>query len=294
MLMALSKKIVTLLPFDMREIIMSLYHLQYFPSLKSPKTFNEKIIHRKRNWNDYSYVECSDKIKAKEYVSRLVGNKYIIENYYIGDKISVEILNECLGKFGDLVVKTNHDSGTVKIVRQGTSESELSDVVSFINKRLESEFSSSNNERWYSKIEPKVLIERKLESLGQDELNDYKFHVFTNQKTGEQKVVLHVDYDRFSFHNRSFYNEELEPLELSCKYPRVRSTQPRPKRYSEMLRLAKEIGKKYDYVRVDLYNLDGEIYFGEMTFAHEAGWGKFNSKEHDLWLGSLWDISNNE
>lgn len=70
--------------------------------------------------------------------------------------------------------------------------------------------------------------------------------------------------------------------------PTIRSYVQRPENYEKMVEIAKILAEPFSYVRVDLYNVSGAIYFGEMTFAHESGGGEFTSKGYDLWMGNLW------
>ncbi len=286
--MRLLCKLSKLLPSNLRDYLTSVICLRYFPKVSNPTTFNEKILSRKRNWKNGLFVTCSDKVKVKEYVSHQIGDKYIIPTLFVGDALRPDDLYTCYQKYGPLVVKANHNSGPVYIINDYKDEVKMRAIVDDINRQLTVDFGEQNNETWYSKITPQVLIEKKIESVDSLDLLDYKFHVFHDTKGGGSMTILHVDFDRNSNHNRSFFDEELNYLPIQCKYPTVKTKIKKPENFDEMLSVAKKLAQPFDYVRVDLYNVDGRIYFGEMTFAHEAGWGRFNTKVHDRWMGNHW------
>lgn len=260
----------------------------YLPNFKSPKTYNEKINFRKNNPKHDLFSICSDKVSAKEWCANIIGNDYIIPNYFVGDSINKSIVKKVLRDKGDCLLKASHNSGPVYLLESNATEEEIESACRDINRQLLVDYGSLKNEQWYSKIKPKVLIEKRLYPQdGEADIRDYKFHVF-KQNDGSQTVVLHVDFDRSSNHNRTFFDENLNWLPFSIKYPSIRTSIDRPKNYDKMLELSKLLAKPFSYVRVDLYNVDGEIYFGEMTFAHESGNGPFNMYAFDLWMGNLW------
>lgn len=265
-----------------------IYKNKYIPNFKKPKTYNEKINYRKKYWENKLFSKCSDKISCKEYVAEKIDKSIIIPNVYIGDHVSSEILKEIINEHGSVFVKANHNSGPVYLIESTEDPSFIESVCDDIEKQLKIDYGKLQNEPWYSQIKPKVLIEKKISpEAGLKDLNDYKFHVFTDSD-GSQNVILHVDFDRSTNHNRSFFTEDLEWLPFSTLYPLIRTRVERPKNYARMLEIAKQLGKPFSYVRVDLYNVSGEIYFGELTFAHGSGAEVFSTYAHDLWMGNLW------
>ncbi|ARN56293.1 ATP-grasp fold amidoligase family protein [Sedimentisphaera salicampi] len=262
---------------------------KYWPDFKNPKTYNEKINLRKREYKHELFSVCSDKIKAKEYVAEKVGDDVVIENYFVGDSISAEKIKEILNERGDFFLKANHNSGPVQLISSESTDEQIREACKSVNEQLDIDFGKIVNERWYSDITPRILAEKSLEpSNGETDIKDYKFHCF-KQGNGYIRVVLHVDYDRNFNHNRSFFEgESLDWLPFSLRYPAIYTKLKVPENYQKMLEIAKKLAEPFSYVRVDLYNVNGNIYFGEMTFAHGSGAEEFSAYCYDEWMGNYW------
>lgn len=185
--------------------------------------------------------------------------------------------------YGPIVIKTNHDSGGVFII--DNLDVNLDNIVTDIMERLKFKHGSILNEKWYADIEPKILIEKKL--IG--DTSDYKFHVF-KKKDGNYNIVLQIDLDRDGNHTRTLYDEHFNWLPFSIEKPCIYNRLKKPKNFDLMLEIAKQLATPFSYVRVDLYNIDGNIYFGELTFSHGSGNEVFSTKGHDMWMGKLWEL----
>lgn len=261
---------------------------KYKPDFNNPQTYNEKINYRKNNAKHELFSICSDKIAAKDWVAELIGEKYIIPTYFVGDSIDPQKVKEILAEKGDCLLKANHNSGPVYLLTTESSHSEIELACKDVNQQLAVDFGRQSNEPWYSEVKPRVLVEKRLApEEGESEIRDYKFHVF-NQGDGVFNIVLQVDFDRGTNHNRTFLDENLNWLPFSVKYPTIRTSIEQPKNYYKMVKLAKKLADPFSYVRVDLYNVCGDIYFGEMTYAHGSGGEVFSMKAYDTWMGELW------
>ena len=133
----------------------------------------------------------------------------------------------------------------------------------------------------YRGIEPKIIAEKYMaDSKG--ELNDYKIICFN----GEPKFVW-VDCGRYSEHTKNIYdlNWNLQPFMMT--YPVSKNKIPKPQNLDKMIELAKKLCKDFAFVRVDFYNVDGKIYFGEMTFTSMSGTDKFKPEKYDLEMGNM-------
>jgi len=278
------KALVKMLPVKAQIWINFRIRVGYFPNLGSPKTFNEKIQWRKLNADNPLFVTCSDKLSVRDFVREKVGGKYLIPVLFSGKKISVGQLRSL---DGDYVVKTTHDSGGVFIVKSG-SDNDFNFIAQGLEKSLLRDFGREVQETWYSKIEPMVLAEKMLQDSLGNSPQDFKFHVF--RKGTERKIVLQVDYARYQSHSRSFYDEALTLLPYSLKYPNDLREIGEIENYKEMITLVEKLSEDFGYSRVDLYNVDGRIYFGEITFAAESGFGRFSSKQVDNELGEYWGV----
>lgn len=264
---------------------------KYIPNFKKPKTYNEKINYRKIYAKDPLFSICSDKLAVKSWLKKKGFSDIVIENYYSGDNINFETIKSILVSKGDVLLKANHNSGPVYILTPSCSDDKIEHACADINKQLSLDYGRLKNEHWYSDIKPQVLVEKRLKpESGEKDLKDYKFHVF-KQKSGECKVILHIDFDRTTNHNRSYFDEELNWLPFFIEYPSIVTKIHKPKNYERMLKIVKKLALDFSYVRVDLYNIDGEIYFGELTFAPGSGISVVSSKKYDNWLGEFWEIS---
>jgi hypothetical protein len=264
----------------------------YVPSFKNPKTYNEKINYRKNNPKNELFSVCSDKIKSKEYVAQKLSSDYIIENYYVGDSITVEKIKEILADKGDLLLKANHNSGPVYLITTEATDDEITRKVYDVNNQLKVDYGKQLNEPWYSDIKRGVLVEKRLSPQeGETDVRDYKFHVF-KQNDGSFKIIVQIDFERSGNHSRSFFDDELNWLPFYTLYADtgvcIKTSIKMPKNYDLMLTAAKKLAEPFSYVRVDLYNVDGAIYFGELTFAQGSGRSGLTNKGYDLWLGRLW------
>ena len=271
-----------------------LFHLsfikanKYIPNFKNPKTYNEKINYRKRNADNDLFSICSDKLEVKSWVVDKGFSDIVIENYYVDDNIEFDTLKSIITDKGDVLLKANHNSGPVYLLTKSCSDEKIKAACADVNNQLTKDYGKLQGEPWYSNIKPKVLVEKRIApEIGEKDLKDYKFHVF-KQDDGTSKVILHVDIDRNTNHNRSFFDEELNWLPFSLEYPMIRTTLDKPNNYAKMLNIAKDLSKPFSYVRVDLYNVNGVIYFGELTFAHGSGTEVFSDQSYDKWMGNVW------
>lgn len=261
---------------------------QYIPNFKNPKTYNEKINFRKNDPQNALFSMCSDKIKAKEYVADKISPEIIIPNYYVGGSISFEQMKLIIEKEGDCFLKANHNSGPVYLLTSKSSDQEIDDAIVDVNNQLKVDFGKLQNECWYSDIKPAVLVEKRLQpEKGEGDIKDYKFHVF-KQNDGTYKILLEVHFEQLTNHSISYFDEHLNWLPLTIEYPNIVTVLKKPKNYELMVEYAKRLADPFSYVRVDFYNVQGDIYFGELTFAKTGGAGVFLNKMYDLWLGNFW------
>lgn len=258
--------------------------LKYEPDFKNPVTFNEKIGYRKLYWDNILFVTCADKIRVRDYVKDKLGRNYLIPAVYSGSRISHYKLKELIDAHGDLVVKANHNSGPVQFVYKDSSIDKLKKVEAEIDRQLKVNYGFFENEPWYDQIVKGVIVEKNLAPVNEI-LNDFKFHVF-NQTSGDAKVILQYNFETEG--RRTFFDEKLNALPFSNRFDRGEEEFPIPNNIKEMFDISKLLAKDFSYVRVDLYNINGEIFFGELTFSHEAGLSKFNPGEWDKKLGELW------
>ncbi len=262
---------------------------KYKLDLESPKTFSEKIQFRNVFGNHTFMSLIADKYKVREYVKSKVGGKYLIPLLGVFNKISIEDIEQLSGNF---IIKANHASGPqfYRIFRDEGASSVDTDNVNIIDKlnnSLKWKMGNQSGEMFYNLIEPKLIAEKLLLSNGKIP-NDYKFHCFNTN--GQFNYILQVDFDRSGDHTRSLYNSNFEELDFVISYKKNNYPPDKLINSKEMVDMARILSQDFDYIRVDLYNVDGKIYFGELTQTHGCGFEKFNPTCWDKKIGELWEI----
>ena len=245
-------------------------------------TYNEKLQWLKLFDHTETYRSLTDKIAAKQIVSDWIGGQYVLPT--IGqwgsfDEVDFKNLPD------SFVLKCNHDSGSATVV-DNKSMVDMAKLKRKYDDAMSYDYYYAEREWNYRGIKRKIFAEPKLTNADGSEVKDYK--VFTFE--GIPKLVQ-VDYTRFSHHMRAMYSPSWDWLGFSTEYPLCREVEPRPKAMDELLRLSEVLSKGLKHVRVDWYVVDGEIFFGEMTFHHGGGTEKFSDEYWNFrmgdWLGVL-------
>lgn len=252
--------------------------LGYEPSLSNPKTFNEKMQWLKINDRTPKHTMCADKYAVREFIRTELGEQYLIPLLRHTDDLE-EITRESLPD-EPCIIKTTHDSGNYFVVRdkKNITDNEWQIFKSKFEKSIHRNYYYCSREWQYKHIKSKIIIEKLLLENGTLP-NDYKFYCFN----GKSEFVL-VDFDKHTDHKRNFYDVNWRQLELRRKYPNGKDV-PRPKCLEEMICLAEKLAEQFCFLRVDFYEVNGCVYFGEMTFHPASGFGAFEPKEWDLKLG---------
>ncbi|MDX7767843.1 ATP-grasp fold amidoligase family protein [Aeromonas caviae] len=257
---------------------------RYYPNFEEPKSFSEKIFARKFDSASLLFSSYVDKFTVRDYVSRTIGEEYLIPLISKTVKITPEFFNKAPEKF---VLKTSNGGGgeNVMIVLDKSKLRDLENISKQFNRYLKIKIGEKIDEPFYDIERPQILMEELLVHQDGSLPSDYKLHIFQGDK-----VVIQVDSDRFSHHKRSLFSESLEKLDydIQPKYDSVDSDYVFPDNMDELIQIAKKLAASFSYVRVDMYNVDGKIYFGELTFCHGSGWEPLSSKDADLLLGSYW------
>lgn len=254
----------------------------YRLNLTNPQTFNEKLQWLKLNDFHAEYTEMVDKVAAKEFVKRKLGNSYVIPT--IGVWNSLEDINwDALpDKF---VLKNAGDSGGV-VICHDKSQLDVSGLYKKLNSLSAYQFYRITREYPYKDVPRRYIAEEFLVDESGYELKDYKFFCFN----GIPKYVQ-VDFDRFSGHKRNIYDIDWNFIDLQIEYPNSPSRQiDKPANFEEMVQVACILSKGVPHVRVDLYNVNGRIYFGELTFYHGSGMEHFIPKIWDYKFGKLIEL----
>lgn len=260
----------------------------YRLNIKNPETFSEKIFFRKYFGNNEVMANYADKYKVRDFVRDKIGEEYLIPLYGVYDKLTIDDLEKLPEKF---VVKTNHGSGDLHIeIVKCKSSHDLKMLVHKMNHALTLNYGYAAHERYYSFIERKIIIEKYMEGSN-GELSDYKFHCFKG--TGH---FVAVDEGRFVEHLRSVYDENWNLTDIKLNDFKPIGYRDKPKNFELMQELALKLASDFDYVRVDLYNVNGNIYFGEITQTPANGLERITPIKYAKIWGEMWkmDVNNKE
>ncbi|WP_336328819.1 ATP-grasp fold amidoligase family protein [Halovenus sp. HT40] len=255
--------------------------LGYWPKIKYPRSFNEKILYRKIFTDRDLFVTVSDKYQVRNYVEKQIDSDILTDLYYVTEDPETIPFEELPDQF---VLKGTHGSSMNWIVQDKTAV-DYESLIAESKQWLEREYGANNLEYWYTDITPQIIVEEYIESSQGKAPRDYKFYVFNGQVE-----YIHVDHGRFSDHTRRFYDSDWNPQDFTRIYP-LGPVIDEPSDFDRMIEVAETLGEPFEFMRVDLYNPEpGSIVFGEMTVAPGTGRGRFQPINIDFEFGSHWEI----
>lgn len=246
------------------------------------RSYNEKLQWEKLFHRDPIKATLADKYLVRAWVGEKIGQEYLIPLIGVWDNANDIDFGSLPDSFA---LKTNCASGDVVIVRdrKALSQRDINRIRYKLNFYLQYDWGYRTFERHYSEIQPRIVAEQLLTSADTD-IPDYKFTCFDGVP-----YCCRVDVGRYHDHRRNTYDLEWNLLPWNAgAYPNTEYELPRPKNYEGMIELAKKLSEGFSQVRVDLYNIDGRIYFGEMTFTSGSGFEPFFPPEMDDVLGKIW------
>lgn len=248
-------------------------------NLNNPTTFCEKLQWLKLYYRKPVFTEMVDKYLAKKYVSNILGTDCIIPTLGVWNKFE-DINFDILPK--SFVLKSTNDSGGI-IICKDKNELNLKKAKIILEKSLNNNYYYAGREWPYKNVVPRIIAEQFLSESNNSDLKDYKIFCFNGQP-----YFIQVDINRFTNHRRNFYSPQWELMNLSIIYENELEIQiERPNKLNIMLEYAKKLSAGLPFLRVDFYYVDEIIYFGEMTFYPEGGFGKINPEEENYRLGKL-------
>lgn len=243
--------------------------------INSAHTFTQKLYKRMiytQRYGNKTFSKLSDKYAVRKFISSTIGDKYLIKLLWSGQNPE-SIPFETLPK--KYIIKTNHGSGG-NIIVEGTPDKVA--IIKKLKEILNQNFYWQAREYQYFNIKPRVIIEEFLDDLSP---LDYRFFCFD----GEPEII---QIDNHLHDINPFYDTNWNKIDLSYRKDFKDFNVERPENFDSMLNIAKQLSKNFDFVRVDLYNIKGHIFFGEMTFTPVAGQFRFNSDKWDEILGKKW------
>lgn len=251
----------------------------HFVDFNNPKTYNEKLQWLKIYNRDPLYNTFVDKYLVKEYVAKKIGEQYIIPllgKWNSFDEIDFDKLPD------QFVLKCNHDCGGIVICRDKSSFDKVA-AKKKLEEHLKENYYWQHREWPYKDVKPCIFAEKYMVDESGYELKDYKWFCFD----GEPKVLF-IAQDRENENEDTkfdFYDMAFNHLPIKNGHPNANAITEKPEGFDEMYKLAQVLSKGIPHVRVDFYNINGKIYFGELTLFHWSGFVKFEPKEWDKIFG---------
>lgn len=248
-------------------------------NLNNPITYSEKLQWIKLYDHNPIYTTLVDKYKVKEFVTARIGSKYIIPTLGAWNSFDEIDFDNLPNQF---VLKCTHDSGGVVICKDKQHFDKKS-ARKKLNRAMKHNYYYMGFEWPYKNVNPRIIAEQYMVDTKTSELRDYKFFCFDGKikalfiATDRQKEGCDVKFD--------FFDENFVHLPFKQGHENADIVIDKPVCFDEMKKVAKILSKNIKEVRVDLYEVNGMVFFGEMTFFHHGGWTPFEPNEWDMKFG---------
>ena len=265
--------------------IMYFYHMKKRLNFENVTTFNEKLQWLKLHDRKEIYTTMVDKYEVKKYVADLIGGEYVVPTYGIYESYNEIDFDVLPNQF---VLKVTHYGGSrgVFIIKDKNTIN-YSNIENEIEKLLKENLYNYSREWPYKNVKPRIIIEKYMKNEDEEELKDYKLFCFN----GKPKIIL-VCSERSSSSNmcETWFDEDWNLMDIIEGNHRVDKNIKPPQSFKKMKYLASQLSKNIPFVRIDFYEVNSKIYFGEMTFFPASGFEKFEPKEWDKKLGEMIDL----
>lgn len=253
-------------------------HLHKSLDFDNPKGFNAKLQWMKVYDRKPEYTMMVDKLAVKEYIKQKIGEEYVIPTLGVWNSVNEIDFDALPDKF---VLKCNHDSRSV-IVCKDKSKLDKEEAKLHLNKCLHTNLYWWGREWPYKNVKPMIFAEQFLEEPGENDLKDYKLMCFN----GEIKCSF-VCSERFETGLKvTFFDRNWNKMPFIRHYPSSDNDIPKPQTYEMMVALAEKLSQGLRFVRVDFYEVQGRIYFGELTFFPGSGFEEFTPDSWDDTIGN--------
>lgn len=255
--------------------------LKYKLPAKKPKGLNEKINWVKLYRKDYRMPTLTDKEFVRGWVAGIIGEKYLIP--LLGVFSNLEEFEKALPRLeGSFVLKSTCGGGGKEVILcEDKAQKDWEKLEEQMEEWLHANVYWKTGEWQYKKLIPRILCEKMIDI----DATDYKFFCFHGKVR-----LIQVDSTRFSGHKQQFFDLDWNQLPIVYVAKAGSEAFCKPDNLQEMQEVAEKLSEEFDFVRVDLYNVAGRIYFGEMTFTPNNGLSKFKPEKWDRKLGEMWDL----
>lgn len=272
--------------FPDKSYLSIMYRLYFGRKLdwEHPVTFNEKLQWLKLYNRKPEYTVMVDKVKVKDYVAEKLGEEYIIPTLGVWDDPDDIDFDALPNQF---VLKCNHNSGLGMCICKDKSKLDISKVKAELRKGLRQNYFLRYREWPYKDVPRKILAEKYMVDNEQVELKDYKFFCFNGEP-----CLCQVISDRSTDEKIDFYDMDWHQVKgllgLVNDFSKIHNSEeeiPCPTSYDQMKQMANELAQNIPFSRIDLYEINGKPYFGEITFFPASGFAKFRPDEWNKVIG---------
>lgn len=254
----------------------------FWPDFVRPERFSEKIWSKQLHDRDPRLTMVSDKWRVRTFVARAVGCEVLVPLLWHGEDPEQLPFEQLPTRF---VIKANHGC-EYNIIVTDRSRLDHAAVVVKLKRWMNRNFGrdAGLGIAWsYTNIEPHIIVE---EFLGGDDGPpvDYKFFCFSGRVE-----FFKVDVDRFGAHSARYFDKNLNPLELrEVGFELSDGRVVLPGNIARMFAVAQILSKGFDFMRVDLYSVDGDIFFGELTPYPGGISNRLEPVTYDALFGDMW------
>ena len=258
-------------------------------NLTNPKSFNEKLQWLKLYDHNPIYPTIVDKLAVKEYVSNIIGEKYIIRTLGVWNSFEEIEFSKLPNQF---VLKTTHGGGnTGVVICKDKASFDYSYAKRILELSLKKDAYMISREWPYKYVPRRIIAEEYMEDTRTGELRDYKFFCFD----GQPKALFVATQRQFREEPCfDFFDTDYNHLDFRCSHPTADVVPEKPESFDEMLNLARMLSQGFTHVRVDLYDINGKPYFGELTLYHWEGLMPFYPDDWNNIWGTWINLPNDE
>lgn len=276
----LCKKLIGMVPDKLWLSYLFKRRTGYKMDWKNPTTFNQKLQWLKVYDRNPIYATMVDKCEAKKYVADIIGEEYIIPTLGVWNSFDDIDFDTLPDKF---VLKCTHDSGGLIIVKD-KAKLDVEKARRMFQVALKRNPYSITREWPYKNVKPRIIAEQYMEDDTTHDLRDYKFFAFDGVA---KALFIATERDSKAEETKfDFFDMEFNHLPFTNGHPNAKIQPAKPQTFDEMKALAAKLSKKIPQLRVDFYEVNGKVYFGELTFFHWGGMKPFEPEEWDYTLGS--------
>lgn len=250
---------------------------------KKPATFSEKLQWLKVYNRKPEYTKLVDKFEVKKIVSDIIGEQYIIPNYGLWENVEDVDFDNLPNSF---VIKCTHNSAVGLYICKNKENLDRVQVIKQLREGLRRNHYLKGREWPYKNVKPRIIAEKYIEPASNtNDLTDYKWYCFDGVPKYCQVIQNRTNKETIDFFDTEWKHQNF--IGLNPKANHAESIPSKPDNIKTQIDIARKLSKNIPFSRIDLYEVGGHTYFGEITFYPMSGFGKFSPEQFNLILGNM-------